>query len=144
MVIYLCFEKRLIDSKVTELLFNKTEWDEVLQNNTYNNIPIDIIQIVHCQDNHYILEYVPIIETLPPENKSPICAIEMEHITKKDCKLLDGNQVIKILGKRDKPKVQLPPKNTIPIGTYPEIMPDNVIVEIPVEPVERSSINNDS
>lgn len=127
MVIFLCFEKKLIDSKVTELLFNTTEWDEVLQDNIYNNTPIDIIQIVPCQDSHYILEYVPMIEDLPVENDVPVCAFEMEHITKKDCKLLDNNQTIKILGKRDKTKIQLPPKNTIPISIYPETMPESII-----------------
>lgn len=128
------FEKKMVDSYVTQVIYKSEQWNEIMFCNTLDDEDIDIIQIVHCKDDVYIIEYMN-LEEIDMQNatlqQEPVCAIAMEHVNKKDYKLLDINQPIKILGKRDRPKLIPTPKGVPPMG-YPD-MPMEISLDYNLE-----------
>ena len=116
------FEKKMINSHVTEIIYRSNEWNSIMFYHNLFNAEIDIIQIVHCRDDVYLIEYMnldEIDEMMDDTQQKSVCAIQMDHVQKKDWKLLDINQPIKVLGKRDKPKIPTTPKGVV-MG-YPDV-----------------------
>lgn len=131
------FEKRFVDSTIVMIKFRSPEWDDLIkQNPVYQNEPVDVIQLFRCQQNFWLCEFIYLkqlvaqLSATNDESEEELKQIPMSNISKKDWRLIDTEQPMKIYTKRDKKILENRAINKLPISPIGDNgVPPNIQIE---------------